>query len=337
MNIFMTGATGFVGGEVAARLTAEGHGVTALVRRSQAIRANDGSIVTGIGRVQGDIAEPRLGLDADRFREVSADHDLVIHCAATTRFDLDDDAYSAINIGGTTHAVDLARLGGIPLLHVSTAYVCGTRDGPIREDDPLPDQGWANGYERSKAAAERIVADSGLRHAIARPSIVVGDSETGRIRDFGAVYGLFKLIAEGRFKRIPAVSGASLDFVAIDYVASGIAELAGRIDEAEGAYHLVSGAPVPLDMAVGLVAGFANLHAPQLVDPGAYDVTSLSARERWIFDNAFAHYGSYVTRDPRFDDRRFRGFSATPRPATDIGFVRKLIEHAIEAGFVKAA
>ena len=337
MNIFLTGASGFVGGEVAARLVAAGHVVTALMRQSPTIRANDGKIVSVGRHIQGDIAKPQFGMSAVDFEQSAAEHDLLLHCAATTRFDLSEDEYAAINIGGARHAVELARAGDMPLLHISTAYVCGTRNGTITEADMLPDDGWANGYERSKALAEDIVATSGLHHVIARPSIVAGDSETGKIRDFGAVYGLFKLIAEGRFKRFPARAEASLDFVPIDHVASGITELADRIEEASGVYHLVSGAPISLDVAVRSVADFSNLHAPQLIDPVDYDPASLSARERWIFDNAFSHYSSYVIRNPQFDDLRFRTFSDKRWPPVDIDYLRKLIRYAIDAGFVKAA
>ncbi len=333
----MTGASGFVGGEVAARLTSAGHHVTALIRQSSAVVANDGTYVDGIERIRGNIAEPLFGMSPDDHARIAATHDLIVHCAATVRFDLSDAEYRTVNVGGAQAAVAFARAGDIPLLHVSTAYVCGRRDGTILESDALPEGGWANGYERSKAEAERFVADSDVRHVIARPSIVVGDSVTGQVREFGAVYGLFKMVAEGRFSRIPARPGASLDFVPIDHVASGIAELAKRIDEADGAYHLVSGAPIPLEVAVTLVAGFGKLHAPRLIDPAAFALADLSSRERWIFENAFGHYSSYVTRNPRFDDRRFRAFTKQSVPTIDIDYFRKLIQHSIDQRFVRAA
>lgn len=337
MRIFLTGASGFVGGEVAAQLVATGHQVTALVHRSPKILANDGRPVDGVACVRGNVADPRLGLSPGEFSRAVAEHDLIIHCAATTRFDLSDDVYAAINIGGAREAVAFARSGDIPLLHVSTAYVCGKRDGAITEDEPVREGNWANGYESSKAAAERLVVESGVRHAIARPSIVVGDSKTGEVREFGAVYGLFKMVAEGRLKRLPAAAGASLDFVPIDYVAAGIALIANRMDEASGAYHLVSGAAIPLEVAIRLVADFSHLHAPELVDPARFDPASLSARERWIFDSAFKHYSSYTSRSPVFDDTRFRRFSGTSCPPTDASYFRKLIQHSIDAKFVKKA
>ena len=60
---------------------------------------------------------------------------------------------------------------------------------PVREGDPLPEGGFANGYEASKAAGERLVRASLLRWTIARPSIVVGAS-IGLGRRFGqrAIY-----------------------------------------------------------------------------------------------------------------------------------------------------
>ncbi len=337
MNIFMTGASGFVGGEVAARLVTQGHTLTALVRRSPVIRGNDGMLVEGVDLVQGDISEPQFGLDPATFARVADAIDLVIHCAATVRFDLSEAEYAATNVGGAKAAVALAKAAGVPLLHVSTAYVCGTRNGLITEDDPLPSGGWANGYESSKAAAERFVAESGVPHVIARPSIVVGDSVTGKVREFGAVYGLFKIIAEGRFTRIPAYPNASLNFVPIDHVAAGIVELANRMDEAHGAYHLVSGHAIPLSAAVELAGNFNKLHTAKVVDPATFDAAALTSRERWIFENAFGHYSSYVIRDPQFDDRRFRAFSKQSPPPSDIEYFRRLIQHSIDAGFVKAA
>ena len=174
--VLVTGAAGLVGGEVCARLLAEGHRVTGLVHRNRDIRANDGSSVA-IETLAGDVSQPRFGWSEAEFEQVAKAHDLLIHCAATVRFDLTDEEYAAVNIAGTRHAIALAEAGGMKLLHVSTAYVCGTRDGPIRESDPLPDTGFANGYEASKAAGEHLVRASALNWAIARPSIVVGASE----------------------------------------------------------------------------------------------------------------------------------------------------------------
>ena len=157
MKIFLTGATGLIGGEVAQRLVARGHEVTAAIHRQPDVVGNDGKPVAVASRVAIDLAAPGLGLNEARTQHLAAHHDLILHCAATTRFDLDAAAYRATNVDGTAALLALSARTDVPVLHVSTAYVCGNRDGVIQEDDPLPTDGFTNGYEASKAQAEALV------------------------------------------------------------------------------------------------------------------------------------------------------------------------------------
>ena len=63
LRILLTGAAGLIGGELAARLVAAGHDVTALVHRNREIRGNDGALVPVAGVHACDIGEPLLGFD----------------------------------------------------------------------------------------------------------------------------------------------------------------------------------------------------------------------------------------------------------------------------------
>jgi 2-alkyl-3-oxoalkanoate reductase len=86
--------------------------------------------------------------------------DLVIHGAAATGFNLGERVYREVNIGGTANVLALIGQRGqapIPLLHLSTSYVCGERSGPVAEGELDVGQRFANGYESSKAEAERLV------------------------------------------------------------------------------------------------------------------------------------------------------------------------------------
>lgn len=335
MKVLVTGAAGLVGGEVCARLAAAGHSVTALVHRNPEVRANDGSAVAVAATIAGDVSVPQFGWSEAEFARVAASHDLLIHCAATVRFDLDEADYAATNVGGTGHALRLAEAGGMAFLHVSTAYVCGIRDGAILEDDPVPETGFANGYEASKAAGERLVRASTLRWAIARPSIVVGAHHDGTIRQFDTTYAAFKLIAEGRVRHMPARSGATLDFVPIDHVAAGIVALAGRMDAAAGAtFHLVSGQPLPVERFTGAIGAYPHFHEPELVAPEAFDPAMLPALERRLFKRVAGLYASYFKRDPHFDDAAFRALTGLHCPETGEAYIRRLIDHCIDVGFL---
>ncbi len=330
-RILITGAGGLIGGEVAARLSARGHRVSALVHRNPQVRGNDGHQPALHCVHHGDVTVLGFGLNAADL----ADHDLLIHCAATTRFDLRDEDYRAVNVAGTAHAIELARASNMALLHVSTAYVCGKYDGLVREDDPLRQTGFANGYEASKAQGEALVAASGLRHAIARPSVVVGETASGAIRTFDTIYAAFKLIAEGRVRHMAASAGATIDFVPIDHVAAGIVALAENMAAADrGRYHLVSAQPVPVAMFAAAIGAFPQFTAPTLVSPDDFDLAALPPLERRLYSRVAGLYSSYFQRDPRFDDTRFRAVTGLACPPTGAAYLKRLIDYCISVGFL---
>ena len=334
----MTGATGLIGGDVARRLVADGHRVTALVHRATEVRGNDGVPVAVAGVVRGNVAAERLGLDPATHAAVAAAHDLVIHCAASVRFDLTDAEYAAVNVGGTANVAALARAGGCDLLHVSTAYVCGRADGAVAEGPVRADAEFANGYERSKAAGEAVVADSGVRWAIARPSIVVGEHGSGRIRSFDTIYAAFRLIANGLVRRLPVGQGATLDLVPIDHVAGGIVDLAGRMAAAAGSItHLTASAPVPMTDFRDAIARVPHFAAPELVPTSEFDPAALSPRERRVWQASAGVYASYFARDPRFQATRLAALSGRHCPPTDAAFLDRLIGYGIDAGFLPGA
>lgn len=331
MRILITGAAGLIGGEVAARLAKRGHRVSALVHNNPDVRDNSGAVPPLHAVLRGDVTRGGLGLG-----EAAGDHDLLIHCAATTRFDLSDAAYRTTNVVGTANAIALAQTGGMALLHVSTAYVCGMRDGVISEDEPLRAMSFANGYEASKAAGEALVAASGVRWAIARPSVVVGDTASGAIRTFDTIYAAFKLIAEGRVRQIPACPDATIDFVPIDHVAGGLVALAENMAAADGGrYHLVSGEPVPVATFAAAIGAYPQLSAPLLIPPERFDAAALPPLERRRHARVAGLYSSYFQHDPRFDDSRFRAITGLACPQTGPAYLKRLIDYCIDVGFLK--
>lgn len=343
MRILVTGAAGLIGGELAARLAAHGHAVTALVHRSRRIVGNDrrdvparpfegrpaepGEVVTLVGDVR------VAGFGAPKMPAV----DLIVHAAAITAFDAAPGDYRAVNVEGTANAVVLAAATRVPLIQVSTAYVCGTRDGPVGEASIGRD--FVNGYEASKAAAEGLVADAmarGLRAAIARPSIVVGDSTTGAIRQFDNIYAIFRLIAEGRVRTLPGAAGASLDLVPIDHVCNGIAQMVDQFAAVAGrTLHLVAASPTPLAALGAAIGAVPGLGAPVFVDPADFKLQNLPAAERRWHMAAAALYTSYLLRGPLFDTANAaRLVPACPPTGRD--WLDRLIAFCVAEGFVTA-
>lgn len=334
-GFLLTGASGLIGGELAARLMGRGHAVHCLVHRDASICANDGSPAEVSAVYRGDIQQPEFGLNEATVARLRQSCQVLIHCAATTRFDLSEQEYSQVNVVGTRHAIALARRCGMSVLHVSTAYVCGPRFGPVAEDDPLPVTGFANGYEASKAAAELVVATSGLRHAIVRPSIVVGDSQTGAIRRFDVTYQVFRQIAEGRLRQLPATAGATLDFVPLDHVAAGTVAVAERLDAASGVYHLVAGQPITVESFARVIGSYPQLAAPELIEPRDFDIAALGPAERRLYRHGAAVYASYFQRAPRFDDSRMKALTGLECNFGGEQLVRRLIDWCIASGFLR--
>ena len=351
MRILVTGAGGLIGRELVGVLSGRGHGVVALQHRSTALRRNDGATIpsapwTGhaprpgaVLTLSGDVRRPGLGLDAAAGAALCDGLDLLIHCAALTSFNLDPPAYRAVNVGGIANAIAFTDGPQTPLLHVSTAYVCGLRDGPIREDELDAGQAYANGYEASKAEGERLLAAArsrGRRVAVARPSVVVGASGDGVIGGFGSFYGMLRLVAEGRIPVLPARPGASLALVPIDHVVAGLTDIAERMAEAAGrTFHLVSGAPVPVAGLLALRDHYPQLQAPRFVSPEAFDPGALTPTQQQVHAQATGLLAGYLQRDPRFSDANLRALSGRACPPTDGRFLRRLIDHCLAAGYIQ--
>lgn len=346
-RIFITGAAGLIGGEIASRLCEKGHSVTGLVHRNPELRSNADAVlpsqpwvagahrVGGIQTISGDVSRGQFGWDDTTWAAFAADHDLLIHSAATVRFDLSYEDCAAVNVEGTRHALDLARLGGVPILHISTAYVCGTREGAINEVEPRDGAEFANSYEACKADAERLVQASGVPHAIARPSIVVGDSQTGAIRQFDTIYAALKLIAEGRVARMPARSDASLDFVPIDHVARGIVAIAGAMDKAAGGiFHLVANRALSIPDFFETLDGYDFFKRPAMIAPEAFDASALTPLERRVFGRLLGPYVGYFQRSPRFNDDKLRDLTGLVCPPTGKDFFKILVDYCIGVGFL---
>jgi thioester reductase-like protein len=279
--ILLTGATGFVGMAVLARLMAAGHEVHCLIRAADDAEAGS-RLRAVLQRVQapstgravaiaGDLTAPRLGL-GDRHDEVAARVGTVIHSAASVSFDLPIEEARAINVEGTKRVLDFAA--AVPQLrrvaYVSTAYVAGDRRGTVYEDDRESGT-FRNSYERSKHEAEAVVRGSDLPWTIARPSIVVGESTTGWTASFNVLYGPLRAFAAGAFPVLPARRRSPVDVVPVDYVADGVAALAQHPGAAGGTFHLTAGDRASsVGEIMSLTTDRFERKPPRMVPPRAY-------------------------------------------------------------------
>jgi thioester reductase-like protein len=350
-HVLVTGATGVVGVEVANRLAGAGHAVLALVHRNQSLVLNNGKRLSTVGGpdpaggtiacVRGDVTKPRLGLDAADYRRLQSSIGMIVHCAAIVDFGRAPAVYQSVNVDGTAAVLALAQAapdGPPPLVHVSTAYVAGERRGTVLEEELDVGQRFANAYEESKCRAEGLVREAvagGLPAAIVRPSIVVGATRTGAIRDFKTIYAVLKTLTEGRVRSIPAYYGATLDLVPVDYVADVVAHAALRFDDAVGkTLHAVSAAPLTLRDFSDVLAEYPPFHVPRFVPPETFDVERLPLLERKYYDRIVSLYESYFTRRVAFDNAATLEFMGRAPAMRLRPFLRRLLDYCMRVRFL---
>jgi long-chain acyl-CoA synthetase len=244
--ILLTGATGFLGSQIARLVLRDtNHRLAVLVRGKDEVDARrrlervwcgwPETIGAAEGRVRvicGDLSLPLLGIDATVYSELACGLTHIIHAAAELQLDGNLDALRRINVDGTAKLLELARRAhtdhGIErFAHVSTAYVAGRRTGEVSEGDLLDSYGFNNTYEQTKFEGERLVrqAMAKVPVSIFRPGMVVGDSLTGEIQSFNTVYVPLRLYLAGKLGLVPARPDMPVNIVPVDYVAHAIAAL----------------------------------------------------------------------------------------------------------------
>jgi nucleoside-diphosphate-sugar epimerase len=213
----ITGASGFVGGHLAERLTAEGWEVRALVRS-----ASRTTRLESLG------VELRLGSLADResVEAAARDVDVVYHLAAVTGLRGDTD-FERANVEGTRTVVDAVRAARPRrLVYLSSYAACGPSrpDRPrTLEEPPAP----LTAYGRTKLAGEKLV------------NTLDGEVQTLTLRA-PAVYGPgdHALLPYFRFVRMgvaPVPTGGERRFQLL-YVQDLARALASSADAAPGTY-----------------------------------------------------------------------------------------------------
>jgi long-chain acyl-CoA synthetase len=331
--VLLTGATGFVGREILSRFLERGdRHIFALVRAENddqaAERLPDHDRLTAVA---GDIEQPELGLAGGTRELLRREVTTVLHCAASVSFDLPLEESRAVNVEGSRRMLEFARSceGLERFSYVSTAYVAGEPGGLFREDELAVGQRFRNPYERSKFEAELALRSEGseLPLQILRPSIVVGDSSTGRTSSFNVLYGPLKAFARGAVPAIPARRDAPVDIVPVDYVADRVHELATH--GPDGTFHLVAGRNATT------VGRLLEMSSEEL---GRAEPTVLSPRlyRRWVHPwlrhryrglRRMEVYFPYFAMRVRFDDRRLG-----PGPRVE-GYFHRLVRYAQAAGW----
>ena len=134
MRYFVTGATGFLGGEIVRQLRGAGHDVVALVRtpaKADALRQLGVVLAEGDVTDRASLQSPMTGADG------------VFHCAAWYKVGIDAAGAERINVEGTRHVLETMRdLKIAKGVYTSTVAVFSDTEGRLvdesyRHDGPF--------------------------------------------------------------------------------------------------------------------------------------------------------------------------------------------------------
>ena len=253
----------------------------------------------------------------------------VWHFASDLRMDPSAaEAVTQANLAATDTVLDYAARRGVPLYFLSTAYVCGTRTGPVRESDLDHGQRFRNAYEESKARSEErmrvwMEKNPGI---VFRPSIVAGDTRSGVSLSFQGLYRMIwclwrlrdRLLHRGNSAEIlpdlvlplpvalPCSSSETrLNVVGADYFAELLDLIHRRPDALGKTFHVVNPTPPTLQELLDVTVRLMGVKGIRLVELGEAVLDRFDKDFRrlteWLGDQVMVYFPYLSGRHPTFD------------------------------------
>lgn len=236
MRIFLTGATGYLGGRLAARLGADGHELVLLLRDRGRAPALPG---VAYQAVEGDLSAVGTGL-TDRLAGAMTNCDAVVHAAAMVKnWSPYPGAFERVNVGGSWILCEAAIKAGVGrFLYTSSFFALGpSLDGqPLDEramEAPAPER-FFNEYHSTKYRAARLLRDflpRGLPLITVMPTVIFGP---GAETDGNHVARILRWLQTGQFPGHLGGARYRWNLAFIDDVVDGhlLALEKGRVGEA---------------------------------------------------------------------------------------------------------
>jgi len=300
--------------------------------------------------LEGDISEPGLGLNSRDLAWVTANCSSMIHSAASLTFHADEATGEPwrSNVEGTRNVLELCRQANIRRYHhVSTAYVCGLRRGKILESELDVGQTPGNDYERTKLLTEtEVVASTDFDQiTVYRPSIIVGNSQTGFTTSYHGFYTPLRIghslvqnvqwetLLQADFLGQLSLNGQETkNLVAVDWVSAAMTHLISHEELHGQTYHLTNPRPATALTMLKAIAeeltAFAQTRKPPRNSIAPSEEVVASFREQ------MGIYQAYWSDDPHFDSTRTeQALPNLPCPEIDEAVMQRLVQYAIGAGF----
>lgn len=365
-HFLLTGATGLLGRYLMKDLTLAGIPLAVHVRPNRRFSAEErieaifrywdqqlGKTLPRPVVLSGQLAEDSLGMQPSDIRWAAENCSSVIHNAASLSFvstGRDSEPYTS-NVGGTKNVLQFCQEAGIhDFHHVSTAYVCGLREGTVLESELNVGQEFGNPYEESKVEAEGMTrnADFIKSHTVYRPSIIVGDSQTGFTNTFHGFYAAVQLIytmnnhssVEKQYTghsdfypgRVTLDGSEGKNFVPVDWVSAVMSHIISHPEHHKKTYHLTPRNPVLSRTILAALQASAKMFGSKL--SGSDAITASPSEIEEFFYEHIRVYNSYWRNDPTFDNTNTREAAPhLPCPHMDYKKLVFLANQAIKMNF----
>lgn len=357
-NILITGATGFLGRYLLKKIL-ENEDLTPVVlvrgrkdepvdkRMERVLGYFYGSnrvkvILKRIKIVEGEVDRESLGLDKKIRQSLIDEVDEIYHCAAIAAFRIPLETIRKSNVAGTENvmkfAVDCKNKGRLKRInHISTTYVAGTKRGVFYENELDVGQKFNNTYEQSKFEAEIIVQDyrkRGLEIAVFRPSILTGDSITGKTASFKMLYQPLRFFSSELFEAIPADRNAQFNLIPVDSVAEAIYLIANARGTDNRTFSISNSSTVSAGHFIDVASDFFGFIKPELIPLKEFDLNRLT----YVQKNLLDPYIPYFDHNPIFDSSNAKAILSKNKfnyPIVDNGLLTRLFKYCVDSGFIK--
>lgn len=361
--ILLTGATGLLGRYLLRDLLVAGVPVAVLVRPTKHQSAADrvealmsewdvreGRYLPRPIVLPGDLCDPDLALAAN-WRAWVAEHcDSVLHSAASMAFRADERGEPhRTNVDGAGHLLEFCRRVGLRRFHhISTAYICGLRNGRVLETEVDLGQPLGNVYEESKLAAEKMLRGAGSLDVLTvyRPASIVGDSQSGLTTNYHGFYLPLQLaysfsgmippeVMDERFSSKLGLTGnEGKNLVPVDWLSRAIAYLVLHPEHHGRTYHMTHPHPVTVRQIQAVVQDALRRYSKRPIATTAnFNEQELATFEE-LFYSQMLVYRSHWRDDPTFD-RTYsaQALSHLPCPEMDRELLLRVARYPIENDF----
>ncbi len=354
-KIFLTGATGLLGEQVFKYiLTKTDYSIVLLIRGKTLLHSQERfvrvlrkiapqylkktSFSKRVEVLAGDQTLPFLGLDKNKYKELYNTVSEIYHCAALAEFRQPLERVRFVNVHGTRNILDFAKACVIlnKVNYVSTAFIAGNYDGFFWEKNCEVNQSFNNTYEQSKYEAELLVNDyirKGLRIAIYRPSIVVGEYKTGITNNFRMFYQPFRTISRGLIKEIPIHKKTILNIIPCDVAAEAIFSISINSNKNE-VYHIISVEGMPIMHLMRLGSNFFGYKEPKYVKLEQFDKKKLTPLQKRLIEP----YIPYFTLKVKFmadNAQKILKESGFKYPKINDEYVNRIFNYSYKMGYIK--